>query len=103
MNKVKESLKDNIEEILKNLPSEFHEDLKSELDKMPDVEEAVASIDSQIAAIKAELVANPDVDESAAAAELKDIKAPEAVIPATEAEIKADMAALLAEAKKSIS
>ncbi|WP_034057351.1 hypothetical protein [Lacinutrix jangbogonensis] len=102
MNKVKDSLKENLDEILKNLPSEFHEDAKKELDNMPDVAEAAPSSAAQISAIKAELVANPDVDESAAAAELTDIKAPEVSVPATKEETEAEMAALLAEVKKSI-
>ena len=103
MNIAKESLQENMAEILKNLPSEFHEDAKKEIAEMPNVAESAPSNDAQIAAIKAELVANPDVNESEAASELKDIKAPEAITPATEAETKTEMDALLAEVKKSIS
>lgn len=100
MNKAKESLKENMAEILQNLPTEFHADAKKELDAMPDAADAPASTDAQISAIKAELVANPEVDESAAAGELKEIKAPEAIAIPTEAESEAEMTELLAEAKK---
>jgi len=54
--KIRESLKANKEEILSSLPST---DKKSSSSK------------AKVQAIKAELVANPDVDESAAADSLK--------------------------------
>lgn len=91
MNKAKESLKENMSEILENLPKEFQEDFKKQLDGMPDAADAPISDDAQIAAIKAELVANPSVDESAAADELKEVKAPVKATLASEAEIKAEM------------
>ena len=97
MNKAKDSIKENIEEILTNLPSEFQDDFKKQVEEMSDTEEAAPSSDDQIAAIKAELKANPDVDESAAASELGDIKAPEAVVPSTKEEDEANMAQLLKE------
>lgn len=100
MNKAKESLKENMSTILESLPTEFHADVKKELDAMPNAADAAPSADAQISAIKAELVANPEVDESAAAGELKEIKAPEVIAKPTEAESEAEMAELLAEAKK---
>ena len=99
MNKAKDSLTENLDEILANLPSEFQEDFKKQVADMSDTAEAPLSGDAEVAAIKAELSANPDVDESAAAAELKDIKASEPVVAATEAELKEDMEKLLSEVK----
>jgi hypothetical protein len=99
MNKAKDSLKANLEEILANLPAEHQEDFKKQVEAMPDVAEAPLSGDDQIAAIKAELVANPDVDESAAAGELKEIKAPDAIVQPSEAELKEEMAKMLSEAE----
>lgn len=98
MNKVQTSLIENESEILASLPKEFHEDFKKEL-STPAVEEAPLSGSAEVAAIKAELAANPSVDESAAAPELKDIKAPAAVVLPTEAESAAEQATLLAEVK----
>lgn len=71
MNKAKDSLKENLDEILANLPKEFHADFKKQLEEMPDKAEKPLSRDAEVAAIKAELVANPNVDEKAAADELK--------------------------------
>lgn len=99
MNKAKNSLKENLDEILSNLPEEFHADLKKEIDKIPDAEEVALKGEEAINAIKAELKANPDVDETAAAAELKDIKAPEVPTPASEEELEKQKEELLAEAK----
>jgi hypothetical protein len=99
MNKAKNSLQENLEEILANLPEEFHADIKKDIDGMSDGEEESLTGEDEVAAIKAELVANPDVDESAAAAELKDIKAPTPVSPASEAEIEEQKAQMLSEAK----
>lgn len=102
MSKVHESLKANESEILAALPKEFHEDFKKQVAAPAAAEEAPLSGEAEIQAIKAELVANPDVDESAAAAELKDIKAPGRIPVPTEAESKAEEEALLAEVKASI-
>jgi hypothetical protein len=99
MNSAKNSLLDNKDEILSNLPKEFHEDFLKNIEEMPDAQEATLSDHEVVAAIKAELVANPDVDESAAAAELKDIKAPVAAAPPSEAEMEEQKAQLMAEAK----
>ncbi len=101
MSKIHESLKANESEILAALPKELHEDFKKQM-QAPPAEEAPLSGDAEIAAIKAELVANPSVDESAAAGELKDISAPEKVAPLTEAEAKAEEEELLAKVKAGI-
>ncbi len=101
MSKIQESLKANEAEILSALPKEFHEDFKKQMADAPATEEAPLSGDAEVEAIKAELAANPDVDESAAAAELKDIKAPAKVPVATEAESAAEQADLLAKATAS--
>ena len=100
MNTVKESLEANMTEILANLPEEFHADLKKQVADAP-APQAPLSGAAEVEAIKAELVANPDVDESAAAGELKDIKAPEAIVPATKGELEKQQAEMLAEAEKS--
>jgi hypothetical protein len=102
MSKIHESLKANQEEILAALPEELHADFKKELE-MPPVEEPALSGDAEIEAIKAELFANPSVDENLAAEELKEISAPGKVAPLTEAEAKAEEEALLAEVKAGIS
>ena len=99
MNQEKESLKQNLEEILKNLPAELHADLKKQVEDMPDAAPA-ASNDDPVAAIKAELVANPSVDEKAAESELGNIKAPDTASKLTEAETEKEMAELLAEKKQ---
>jgi hypothetical protein len=99
MNKAKNSFLENKEEILANLPKEFHEGFMKDLEDMPSAEEKSLSEEEVVSAIKAELVANPDVDESAAAAELKDIKAPIPVSAASEAEIEEQKAQMLSEAK----
>lgn len=98
MSKIHESLKANQEEILAALPEELRADFKKELE-MPPVETPHLSGDDEISAIKAELVANPSVDENLAADELKEISAPGRVAPLTEAEAKAEEEALLAEVK----
>lgn len=76
MSKVQESLKANESEILAALPKEFQEDFKKELAAPAPPVEAPLSGSAEVAAIKAELAANPSVNESEAAAELTDIKAP---------------------------
>ena len=97
MNKEKASLKENLDEILKNLPAEMHDDFKKQVDEMDDAAPAAPSAEDQVAAIKAELVANPAGDESAA--EIGEVKAPEAVAPLSEAEVEKEMAGSLEEAK----
>jgi hypothetical protein len=75
MNVEKQSLEENKAAILAALPAEFHSDFEAQLaDTAP--APAPLSGEALIAAIKAELKENPNVDEKAAAAELTDIKAP---------------------------
>lgn len=74
MNPEKQSLQENEKEILAALPEEFHEDFQKQLAAIPNDAPAPLSGDAEVAAIKAELKANPAVDEAAAAGELKDIK-----------------------------
>lgn len=100
MNKAKESLEANMAEILASLPKEFHADFKKEV-AATNAPPAPLSGEAEVAAIKAELAANPDVNESEAAAELTDIKAPAAVVPATEAELNTQKAEMLKEAEAS--
>ncbi len=66
---------------------------------MPDKDPQELSGDAEIEAIRAELIANPAVDENAAAVELKDIKLPPPIVPATETELATEHAELLKEAK----
>lgn len=101
MSRIHESLKANQEEILASLPEELRADFKKELE-MPPVETPHLSGDDEISAIKAELVANPSVDESLAADQLKEISAPGRVAPLSEAEAKAQEEELLAEVKAGI-
>lgn len=93
MNKIQESLEANKAEILKALPKEFHADFETEVSKA--AEPVVLTGAAEVTAIKAELVANPAVDESAAAGELTDIKVPAPAVPATEAELAAQQAEAL--------
>lgn len=102
MNKIQESLKANEAQILEALPKEFHEDFKKEMAAPPAPEVAPLSGEAEVQAIKAELLANPDVDESSAAAELTDIKAPAPIVMPTAAESAAEEASLLAEVKASL-
>ena len=74
MNPAKQSLEENEAEILAALPKEFHEDFKKEVAAMPNTAPTQLSGDAEVAAIKAQLKANPAVDEAAAADQLKDIK-----------------------------
>lgn len=74
MNPEKQSLEENEKEILAALPKEFHEDFKKQLAAIPNTAPVQLSGEAEVAAIKAELKANPAVDETAAAAELTDIK-----------------------------
>ena len=75
MSKIQESLKANESEILAALPKEFHADFKKEMEA-PTEEPTPLSGASEVEAIKAELVANPDVDDAAVLEDLKNIKAP---------------------------
>ena len=69
MSKVRESLEENKEEILKALPEEYHADLEREIQNADDA--PVLSDDEDLEAIKAELTNNPDIQEAAAIAELE--------------------------------
>ena len=63
MSSVKKSLEENKDEILKNLPEEFHADFHT---AMANAEETVPlTPEEELEAIKAELTANPDVDHDA--------------------------------------
>lgn len=100
MNQAKASLEENKEAILAALPKEFQKDFEKQLADMPNTApEAPLSGSAAIPAIKAELAANPDVNESEAAAELKDIKAPEVVVAPTAAENEANIAKAIADIK----
>ncbi|MEP0265573.1 hypothetical protein [Dokdonia sp.] len=96
----KKSLQANESEILAALPENFHADFKNQLTTMSDENAPQLTGDAEIAAIKAELKANPAVDENAAAAELTNIEAPKPVIPATDAEIATEKAELLKQHKQ---
>lgn len=93
MNKIQESLEANKAEILKALPKEFHADFEKEVSDA--AEPVVLAGAAEVAAIKAELVENPAVDESIAANELTDIKVPAPIVPATEAELATQQAEAL--------
>lgn len=82
MNQAKASLEENKAAILAALPKEFQADFEKELAAMPNTA-APAQLNGEAAipAIKAELKENPDVNETEAAAELKDIKAPAISVP----------------------
>ena len=101
MSKIHESLKANQEKILAALPEELRADFLKELE-MPPIEYPVLSGNAEIEAIKAELKANPSVDENLAADELKEISSPGRVAPLSEAEAKAEEEALLAEVRAGI-
>jgi len=98
MSRITESLKENKDEILAALPEEFHEEFKKQLE-MPILEGPTLSGEAEVEAIKAELVANPSVDEHMAAGELKEISAPGKIKPITDEEAKAEEEKLLAEVK----
>lgn len=78
MNKIQESLEANMAEILSAIPADMRDEAKKNLatEVTNTTEPAALSGNDEVSAIKAELAANPAVDETAAAAELKDIKAP---------------------------
>ncbi|MFY0630325.1 MAG: hypothetical protein JXR05_08075 [Flavobacteriaceae bacterium] len=87
MNPAKASLEENKAAILAALPKEFQADFEKQLADMSNIAPAAQLNGADaIPAIKAELKENPAVDESAAAAEIKDIKAPEVSTPETSAE-----------------
>lgn len=69
MSTIKESLEANSEEILENLPKEFHEDFKKEVEAATEV--APQSPEEELEAIKAEMTANPACDEAALIAEVE--------------------------------
>lgn len=99
MNTVKQSLIDNQAEILASLPENDHAAFKNSLESMSDKDEVQPLTgNAAVAAIKAELKANPDVDESAAAAELNDITAPVEYTAPTDQELTAEKDTLLKEA-----
>lgn len=63
MSKAKQSLEENIEAIKASLPEEFHAGLDAMIAQAEDI--PVPSAEEQQEAIKAELKANPDVDDAA--------------------------------------
>lgn len=69
MNAIKESLEANMAEILENLPPELHDDAKKEVAAAADA--APPSAEEELAAIKAEMTANPDIDEATLMAEVE--------------------------------
>ncbi len=69
MSMIKKSLEENKAEILKNLPNEFHADFEAEVAKAAEI--APPSATEEIAAIKAEMKANPDVDDAVLVAEVE--------------------------------
>jgi len=98
MNTEKESLKAHKAEILKSLKPEFQQDFLNQIEGLPDNDPQILTGDAEIAAIRAELKANPSVDENASAAELKVIILPKPIVPATDAELAAEKADLLSKA-----
>jgi len=67
MSRVQESLKANLEEIKKNLPEEFHAELEKQISEAQDYS---VSAESDEQAIRAELRANPTIDDLAIEANL---------------------------------
>ena len=61
MSKIKKSLEENKEEILKALPKEFHENLEKEIDAAVDA--PALSDQEELEAIEKELTDNPDVSQ----------------------------------------
>ncbi len=94
MNKVQQSFQDNLEEIKKNLPEEFQADLEAEIAAIP-APAAPLTGEAEVTAIKAELKANPDVDDAV----IPDLTvAPtENVVQPTQEEQDAEMKKMLAE------
>lgn len=86
MSAIKESLEASKDQILENLPAEFHADFEKEVEAAAGASASVASED-ELAAIKAELTAHPDCDESVVG-EI-DPAAHRAAAPPTEEEQKA--------------
>lgn len=101
MNKAQESLEENKAAILAALPEEFHADFEKQMKEAPEADSGLTG-EAAVEAIKAELKENPEVDESAAAAELTDIAAPEVPAPASEAEVEAEKASLLKEVEAEV-
>lgn len=69
MSAIKESLEANKEAILENLPAELHAEFEKEVAAATD--SAAPTADEELAAIKAELKANPDCDDAALIAEVE--------------------------------
>jgi len=69
MSAVKESLEANKEAILENLPAGLHADFEKEAAAATDA--AAPSAEDELAAIKAELTANPDCDDATLIAEVE--------------------------------
>ena len=99
MNKMKESLVAHKSEILAKLGNTYEADLDKEIADLPENDTPPLEGDAEIAAIKAELKANPFVDENAAGPELAEIKLPPPIVPATDEEIAAEKADLLSQAQ----
>lgn len=100
MNNVQQSLQENLEEIKKNLPEEFHADLEKQISDSGDATGTQLSGDAAVAAVKAELEANPEVDNTVAA-ELTDL-APVAAVEPSEAEQKHEMESQLSATKAEV-
>jgi len=96
MNKTLKSFQENAESILKELPKEFHEVAKKEIESVKDLESNTP--ERELEMIKKELLDHPDIDASI----IKDINPKEHRSPkppsedeqkkAMEAELKATMA-----------
>lgn len=69
MSMIKKSLEENKDEILENLPKEFHADFDAEVKKAAEIKPP--SAEEELAAIKAEMKANPDVDDKALIPEIE--------------------------------
>jgi len=62
MSKIIDSLKDNLEHIISNIPAELHEIAKKEIETLE--VDAVNSAEQELELIKNELTSNPTIDES---------------------------------------
>ena len=101
MSKIKQSLEDNKEAILKELPEEFHKNLEDEIAAASDP--VLPTEAEEAEAIKKELVANPDVDDAAVIKEFEsNPTAHKPAPPPSDDEVKKEMEELLAEAKANV-
>ncbi len=95
MSAIKESLEANKDEILKNLPAELHAELEKEIEAAASV--TAPSAEEELAAIKAEMTANPDCNEAELIAEVeKNASAHRAESPPSAEEQEAAMKEALA-------